>query len=257
MPSPARLCTAALALAACFVAAQAQAAPNLVVNGGFETTTNGTGEIVPGQTTGQYITSATGWYSTSTTANGGDPFLFIANNAVTAGFGDKWDNGIRYLWGASNGGASTWDGTSASGGNYLVMDGDYHATPISQMLSGLVTGQTYALSYSWAAAQFYNNTGATTETLSATLGSATQSGPTYSLPSNGFSGWMTQTMNFTYDGTSNVLSFLASGTPAGAPPMVLLDNVSLSAVPEPGTVALLAGSLVLVAIAVRRRTGTR
>ena len=64
-------------------------------------------------------------------------------------------------------------------------------------------------------------------------------------------------MNFTYDGTSNVLSFLASGTPAGAPPMVLLDNVSLSAVPEPGTVALLAGSLVLVAIAVRRRTGTR
>ena len=127
---------------------RAQAAPNLVVNGGFETTTNGTGEIVPGQTTGQYITSATGWYSTSTTANGGDPFLFIANNAVTAGFGDKWDNGIRYLWGASNGGASTWDGTSASGGNYLVMDGDYHATPISQMLSGLVTGQTYALSYS-------------------------------------------------------------------------------------------------------------
>ena len=133
-----------------------QAAPNLVVNGDFESLTNGNGEIVPGYTTGTYITSAPAWYSTSTAANGGYPFLFFTNNAVTTGFNDAKDNGVRYVYGASNGGqnGNTWNGTSPVGGYYLVADGDYNATPISQAITGLVTGQSYALSFSWAAGQF-------------------------------------------------------------------------------------------------------
>lgn len=47
-----------------------------------------------------------------------------------------------------------YDGTSSVGGNHLVADGDHHATPISQTIAGLVTGATYRLAFSWAAAQF-------------------------------------------------------------------------------------------------------
>jgi hypothetical protein len=43
-----------------------------------------------------------------------------------------------------------------------------------------------------------------------------------------------QTMNFTADNTSDLLSFFAVGTPNGEPPFVLLDGVSLNAdTPEP------------------------
>jgi hypothetical protein len=51
--------------------------------------------------------------------------------------------------------------------------------------------------------------------------------------------WNRQIMTFTASGTSELLSFLAVGTPSGAPPISLLDGVSVSAVPEPGTIALL------------------
>lgn len=87
-----------------------------------------------------------------------------------------------------------------------------------------------------------------------TLGGQTRSSTTSTLPSQGFSGWMTQKLTFTYDGTSNVLSFLAVGTPACQPPMLLLDGVSLSAVPEPGMAGiLLVGGLGLAAASRRRR----
>lgn len=235
----------------------ANAASNLVVNGGFETLTNGDAEIVPGQTTGSRISSATGWYSYSTASNSGYPFLFFATNAVTTGFADAWDNGQRYLWGASNGGANTWDGTSAAGGHFLVMDGDYHATAISQNIAGLVTGMSYQLSFSWAAAQWYGITGAITESIQVSLGNQVKSTTTYNLASTGFSGWMTTTMNFTYDGTSSVLSFLAVGGPSGLPPIALLDGISLSAVAEPTSLAGLVVGLVILggsgAFSLRRR----
>lgn len=230
--------TALVAAAFVFTLGSANAATNLVVNGGFETLSNGDGEIVPGQT-GTRISSATSWYSYSTSSNAGYPFLFFATNAVTTGFADAWDNGQRYLWGGSNGGANTWDGTSAQGGHYLVMDGDYHATAISQNIAGLVSGQTYALSFSWAAAQWYGITGATTESIQVSLGNQVKSTSICSLADKGFSGWMTSVMNFTYDGTSPILSFLAVGGPSGLPPIALLDGVSLSAVAEPTSLATL------------------
>jgi hypothetical protein len=55
----------------------------------------------------------------------------------------------------------------------------------------------------------------------------------------GFTGWMSQNLDFKADSTSDVLTFLAIGTPSGAPPFVLLDGVSMNAVPEPATVVLL------------------
>jgi hypothetical protein len=51
-----------------------------------------------------------------------------------------------------------------------------------------------------------------------------------------------------------VLSFLASGTPNGAPPISFLDGVSLEAVPESASLALISvGLLGFGAISRRRR----
>jgi hypothetical protein len=53
---------------------------------------------------------------------------------------------------------------------------------------------------------------------------------------------MPQTFYFTADATSEVLSFLAIGTPISpsVPPFSLLDSVSMMAVPEPSTWAMMA-----------------
>lgn len=232
---------------------------NLVVDGDFETTTNGSGEIVPGHTGSGYTQAQTatgaGWSDAATNANAGYPFLFIAaaGTATTTGFPDPWDNGVRHLWGAANGGANTWDGTSVDGGNFLIADGDYHATPITQLLAGLHAGDTYTLSFDWAAGQWYGNTGATTEKFIFGVGDKTSVTNTYQLPSTGFSGWMHQTFTFNYDGSSSLLSFLAAGTPVGEPPMLLLDGVALYDVPEPAAWTILLAGLTALAFAASRR----
>jgi hypothetical protein len=53
-----------------------------------------------------------------------------------------------------------------------------------------------------------------------------------------------------------VLTFLAVGTPGGAPPISFLDGVSLTAVPEPASWALMLAGFGLVGLAARRRTTT-
>ncbi len=51
---------------------------------------------------------------------------------------------------------------------------------------------------------------------------------------------MTATFTFTANSPTELLSFLAVGTPAAnLPPFALLDGVSLTAVPEPSTWAMM------------------
>lgn len=167
--------------------------------------------------------------------------------------------GLR-LWGPNDGGVSTGTTIAASptGGNYIAADGAFEISAITQSVSGLVAGQKYALSFAWAAAQQYGFTGDTTDNWTVSLGTVgasnpAQTTPTVNLPSNGFSSWMNQSMTFVATGSTELLSFLATGTPSGQPPFALLANVSLTKIPEPASVIMLLSGLAGMFGLARRR----
>jgi hypothetical protein len=155
-------------------------------------------------------------------------------------------------------------GASPDGGNYVAMDGDSgYGTPLYQTISGLVAGQTYVLTFDQAAVQQNVATVATSDYWSVSLGSQRLRSTTMTLSPSGnyqndYSPWSLQTLTFTAtvaNGLSNgqeVLSFLAVG-PSGAPPFALLDGVSLTATPEPGTFVLLGFALLGIPAAHRLR----
>lgn len=213
---------------------------NLVVNGGFEQVTNGAGKF---STVGG-TTVATGWTST------GYNFLYTPGTVDTTGAGASH----LKLWGPNDGSNNGFT-NSPTGGNFLASNGVYQAGPIQQIINGLVIGQSYLLSFDWAGAQQYNFSGVTTEGWQVSLGSQTFTTNMITNVSHGFTGWRTQTFTFTATAATEVLSFLAKGTPpSGAPPFSLLDNVSLVAVPEPGTLWEMAiGALALVGVVMFRR----
>ena len=85
-----------------------------------------------------------------------------------------------------------------------------------------------------------------------------QTTDTLAIPEHGFSGWMSETFTFTPTSTNEVLSFLAKGNPTNVPPIVLLDSVSATPIPEPGTWSLFAiGFAVVAGIAFGRRRWLR
>ena len=60
------------------------------------------------------------------------------------------------------------------------------------------------------------------------------------VANHGFTGWMTQTYDFTAASATQTLRFLAVGGPGGLPPIAAIDNVSLTGgVPEPAAWALM------------------
>jgi hypothetical protein len=151
--------------------------------------------------------------------------------------------------------------------NFLAVDADpnFGGMGISQSITGLVQNQQYVLSYYWAAAQFTDSTGSTDTGWTVTLGnqllvSGYPGGLYASIPSEGFSGWLPESIQFTYTGPSNtseILNFLAAGNPTGRPPVALLDSVSLSSVQEPAPLSLvMIGLLALGICIVRRRHAT-
>jgi hypothetical protein len=135
--------------------------------------------------------------------------------------------------------------------NFIEADGDpSYSFSFSQTISGLTVGQNYTVSFNQAAGQQSGNLrGATTEQWQVSLGSDTQLSAVMNTPSQGVFPWEAQTLTYTASSTSEVLSFLAVGTPSGAPPMVFLDGVDMeSTVPEPSALMLLAGVGAVMAI---------
>lgn len=229
---------AVLAAFAAFTCTASATPVNFVVNGGFETLTNGAGQI-------DAITSATGWTSTGYT------FVFASGTAATTGAKGVYGN-VK-LWGPGTGAANGLS-NSPVGGNFLAADGAYQTKAIQQTISGLVVGQKYDLSFYWAGAQQSGYNGLNSEQWIVSLGNQTIKTALVQNSSHGFTGWMQETFTYTATSTNEVLSFLANGVPNGVPPFSLLDGVSLKAqVPEPSTVALFIAGLALVGGAARSR----
>lgn len=95
------------------------------------------------------------------------------------------------------------------------------------------------MSFAWAGAQEYARNVPSTAQWKVSLGATTQSTAVVNVASHGFSGWMNQTFTYVATGSSQVLSFLANGTPTGSPPFALLANVSVTQVPEPAAMPVM------------------
>jgi hypothetical protein len=225
-------------------ASPARATQSYVINGSFETTTNGTGQL-------GFNTNATGWTNVVNGGIDGYNFLFAPGTADTTGAIGV--DGLVKLWGPGDGSANGLPASSPDGGNYVGADGIYEVGAIQQQLAGLTVGTSYTLGFYWAGAQQSGFTGVNTEGWQVSLtGDATQNTAIASNTTEGFTGWMYQTFTFIAQSANPTLSFLAVGTPNGEPPFSLLDGVSFTQnTPEPGTYALIGLGLLGIPLAAR------
>ncbi|MCC6426610.1 MAG: PEP-CTERM sorting domain-containing protein [Phycisphaerales bacterium] len=221
-------------------AADSATAANLVYNGGFEIVNNTT--FVPGMNGSKmsFPTAAPdGWA-------GGSGLTFLAAPGTA-------DDAAKYLavWGPF----PTSSGPGASGGNFVLADGDPAWSGKFSQVIAIPAAGAYNVSFAQAAGQQLNYHGATTERWRVSLGSAgTQLSTLMSIPSHGINPWQSELMVFNVPSAGNyLLEFLAIGTPSGLPPIVFLDNVSVEAVPGPASLALV-GLGVLGSVARRRRS---
>ncbi|WP_419813710.1 PEPxxWA-CTERM sorting domain-containing protein [Glacieibacterium sp.] len=233
-----RIALALVALAG-FTGSAAQAGVNLVQNGGFEMLTNGPGQF-------DNNTSATGW-----TSNGYN-FIFGAGTADTSGVNGQYGN--LKLWGPGNGSNNGFASVSPVGGNYVGADGAFLVAPIQQTINNLVVGAKYDVGFYWGGAQQFGYNGETTEQWKVSFGDQQIDTAVLTNASHGFTGWQKENFTFTATNVSQVLSFLAVGTPNGEPPFSLLDGVSVTAaVPEPATWAMMILGMGAVGAASRLR----
>jgi hypothetical protein len=219
--------------------AQAAIPVTSLLNGGFETTTNGSGQL-------GYNTEASGWTTT------GYNFLFTPGSADTTGANGEYGN--LQLWGPNNGSANGLPPTSPDGGDFIALDGDYQTEALTQTLTGLTVGKHYTVDFDYAFAQQQGFYGDTMQNLTVGFGAdPTYTTPTYSLSSQGFSGWFNKSVTFVADGVTDTLSFLAYGDKP-VPPFALLSDVTLAApTPEPASWALMIAGVAGIGISARRR----
>jgi hypothetical protein len=249
---------AALAVSVLAGSAQAQ---NLVQNGSFTQNTL-PASLTPSNASGaeidplwNYNGAVTDWSSPLTSS---DPqvyniYVFGDSNAAVT------DADTRYTSAEPQHINSNFTGDSPDGGAFMLLDADPDFTgPLEQTINNLVVGQRYVLSFDWAAGELSNRTGYTSSQLTGTFGTDSFATPIYDNANpagtpGSFSGWSQVSFDFTAQSTSQVLSFLAVGSPAGnLPPVALLDGVSLT-VPEPSAWALMMLGVGGMGVALRRR----
>jgi choice-of-anchor C domain-containing protein len=170
---------------------------------------------------------------------------FEQDAALPVGGFANLGNGSTAITGWTVGGSSVdWIGTywqNADGNRSLDLSGG-GAGAISQVLTGLSVGTTYALSFALSGNPTSGNR---VKSLSVSVGNEA-GGYTYDVTGNtlGNMNWVTETFNFTADATSETLTFTSNEPNAYGP---ALDDVRLSAVdapvPLPAAVWLLAGAI--------------
>lgn len=220
----------------------------LVMNGGFESTSytaNHEFGAVSSFTAPQSSQGVTGW-----TGNGGYNLYFFGGTQTTVGATSRYGGTREKLYPSAN-------QLSPNGGNFVALDGDSTIRGgISQNVQNFIVGQQYVLSFYWAGAQLISASGATTDSLNVQVGNdLSTTTNVVANASTGFVPWMLQTYQFTATSASELLTFLSVGTPNGAPPIALLDGVSIKqAVPEPATFGVVTAGLALVGfVRLRRR----
>lgn len=233
----------------------ATAAPNLVQNGDFSSTSPN--HTTPSQfgtgmgSTGQFVEgwSGTGyvlWYPS-------------ADDAINVAATNQWHT-LSTLYGTVK--------APPIGQSFIALDGDQQGMAtattrlqgsVSQTIDGLAPGSRYLVQFYWSGAQETSKSGDTTDQLHVTIGNATHDTPVVHNVSGGFTGWTQESFSFIADSASALLSFLSVGTPTGLPPMSVLTGVSITqvhAVPEPPVLAAFGGGLIglgWLTVAARRR----
>jgi len=236
-----------LSAIAALSAGVAHASTNLITNGDFESTTYGSNKQLASSVSAaaadiDHRTTLTGWTS-SNGNDGGYNFVLdtsIANTTASA------------IWLKSDGNGFT---PSATSNNVFASDALYYPGVLSQTVNGLQVGKAYTLTFNYALGQQVGFNGANSDNYwQVGFGGTTKDSNALSIADGGFSGWKTASMSFTAANVSQALSFLANGATPGAPPFMLLDNVSLTAaVPEPSTWGMMLAGLGLVGLMMRRR----
>lgn len=138
-------------------------------------------------------------------------------------------------------------GTAYDGGNFIELDTTANSS-ISQTFATNV-GQTYLLSFVYAARP--DNKGAASDGISWSAGN--MSNVAFGQDTN--TAWTMMSASFVATGTSTTLSFKAMGTSDSFG--TSLDDVSVTAVPEPGSLALLGAGFSALAWTARRRAVKR
>ncbi|WP_114226440.1 MULTISPECIES: PEPxxWA-CTERM sorting domain-containing protein [Sphingomonas] len=236
-----------IGLAAAALSATPAAAQQYVTNGNFNSVSNNSQNFQV-NASNQYG-SVTGW-STGNSSTSTNPYNLLYHSDIatsSSALGQYQGTGREFLWALPS--------NNAGHGNFMALDGDTSVNgTFSTILTGLTTGALYTLSFDWATGQIASRTGATTEGLNITVGNLVISLPNQNTPSEGATPWSTVTRTFTATGATQTLSFLATGTPNGLPPVALLDNVSVTAaVPEPATWALMLIGFGAVGVSMRKR----
>jgi hypothetical protein len=222
----------------------ANASTNLVANGNFEATTNGTNkQLASSVTTAADRTTLESWVS----SNGNDGgYNFVLDSAIA-------NSNASAIW------LKSASGTLPDTGNVFTSDSQYYPGTLSQTISGLSVNSQYTLTFNYALAQQVGFDGANSDNYwQVGFGGASQNSTLLSIANDGFSGWKTATMTFTATSVDQALSFLAKGAAPGAPPFMLLDDVSLTAaVPEPSTWGMMLIGAALVGFTARRRRAVK